>query len=289
MPRPGAAAVRPAHRRGPAPEPRRTRGAPDRSAAGAAADEPRRTARPRGPQRRGAAARRAAVDADRLRRRDDPGGRDRAAGGRRPARGGDRRDACADLDGRVLPDQHGDGRAAVRACDRVRESARRRADLRPVLRDRHGRAAVRTPGGGGVGARDRRGSGRRRDLECRSERDRQCPLLRRRRPACNARAGRAGRTARSNGRRPATRRPLSEDRAGGSSRPGPSGSCMCPATRPRSRRTPRSWSKPATGCSGSGPSTCSRRRRTSSAWRCSSVDRVQGVRCAPSRFATSSW
>ena len=108
---------------GPAAQPGRARRAPHRPAPGPAGHESWR-ARPRGAGRRrrsrwrDCCGRRSTASP---RRRS--GGVDRAARRRRPARGGDRRTEPAHLARGVLSDQHRDGRAAVRAGDRVRAAA----------------------------------------------------------------------------------------------------------------------------------------------------------------------
>ena len=73
---------------------------------------------------------------------------------------------------------------------RVRPARRLRARLRPVLRDRHDRPADLAAGGRGVGAGAGPGGDRRRDRQRPRQRGRQRPLLRRRRAAGAARAGR---------------------------------------------------------------------------------------------------
>ena len=123
VPRAGSDRLRSSYRGGLLAQPRGPREPARRRAPGPSGDEPGAD-RPRGPGPGGRAGRRAAVDPARQRRRDHPGRRDRADRRQRPARGGDRRDAGADLAERVLPDQHRDGRAALPARDRVRRAGR---------------------------------------------------------------------------------------------------------------------------------------------------------------------
>ncbi len=121
----GPACLRPPRRhRGP-PQPRRSRGPPDRTAA----DPPRHlTRRDPAPARRPAHDRRGL---ERRHRRPDRRAR------RGAPRGGALRPALPDLPQRLLPDQHGDGGAPLRDRRRDGGSHRRRARLRPLLRDRH--------------------------------------------------------------------------------------------------------------------------------------------------------
>ena len=72
----------------------------------------------------------------------------------------------------VLPDEHRDGRGAVRRRRRVRRPAGLGAAVRPLLRDRHDRIDARAAGGRAVGARHRPGGDRRRDRQRASQRDR---------------------------------------------------------------------------------------------------------------------
>ena len=102
--------------------------------------------------------------------------------------------------------------------------------------------------------------------------DRQRALLRRRRPARDARAARALRQPGRGGGGPAARRPLAEGGAADHRGGGRAGSSTCRATPRRSRPTrARSWTTAATSSGRCGRWTCSRRRRTSSASRCSSA------------------
>ena len=197
---------------------------------------------------------------------------------RRAAARADRRARVPDLARRVLPDQHGDGRAPVRDRGRVRRAARDGARLRPLLRHRHDRAVAGRACPRGRRRRDRRAGRGGRDRQRAPQRDHERRVLRRRHPARHARSRRARRTPRR--RRRSTRRgPASRRRSSaGSSRRLPSGSSTCPATRRRWRRTPRSSPRRATRSSASARSTCSRRRRTSSASRCSSARRSGGLR-----------
>ena len=92
---------------------------------------------------------------------------------------------------------------------------RRRAGLRPLLRDRHDRADDGEAGRRGLGAGDRPRGDRRRGAQRRAQRDRERALPRRQRPHRRAAADRAGRQARRRRGRPAPPRPLAEDRAAG--------------------------------------------------------------------------
>ena len=117
-----------------------------------------------------------------------------------------------DVAQRLLPDQHRDGRAPLRDRRRVRGAERRRAALRPLLRDRHDRADDGGAGGRGLGAGDRPRGDRRRRAEREAQRDRERPLRRRQRAHRRAAAARGGGQARRRPARPAARRPLAEDR-----------------------------------------------------------------------------
>ena len=139
-----------------AAQPRRPRGAPHRRAAGPARHvarrdrqgQPRRRGRLRGP----------VLDAGRGPRREHAGRRDHTD--RRlqaPARGA-LRARVPDLARGVLPDQHRDGRGALRRGRRAGRSARPRARLRPLLRHRHDRPLARGAGARGGRRRDRRGA-----------------------------------------------------------------------------------------------------------------------------------
>ncbi len=127
--------------------------------------------------------------------------------------GGAVRAPLPDLAPRLLPDQHRNGRAALRLRHRGGRPERRRARLRPLLRHRHPLAGARARRRRGLGRRDRA----RRDLgrrgERRAERDRERALSRRRRPHHDPAPRRGGRTPRPGRRRSAARRPLEEDRA----------------------------------------------------------------------------
>ena len=110
----------PPHAAGLPAQPRRARGPPHRPAAGPPghlARQARRRRADRGGRRRGAA-----VDPDRGARREHPGRRDRAALRRAAAARAARRPALPDLAGGVLPDQHGDGRGALRPRRRGRRA-----------------------------------------------------------------------------------------------------------------------------------------------------------------------
>ena len=119
----GPDALRPPHRRGPAAQPRRARGPPHRPAPGPPGHQPRASSTATALADAAAALDGAALDADRQRRPRPPrAARPSCVAGVGPARGGARRPAPAHLPGGVLPDQHRDGRAALRARDRVRAS-----------------------------------------------------------------------------------------------------------------------------------------------------------------------
>ena len=78
-------------------------------------------------------------------RREHPRRRDRAAGRRAAAARAPRRPQLPDLARGVLPDQHRDGRGALRRRRRARGPARARARLRPLLRHRHDRRCRSPP------------------------------------------------------------------------------------------------------------------------------------------------
>ena len=89
---------------------------------------------------------------------------------------------------RVPADEHRDGRAALRARDRVRGADGHRDRLRPLLRHRHDRALAGAERAHGLGGRDLGGVGRVRAREPRAERDRQRGLLRRATSASRSRS-----------------------------------------------------------------------------------------------------
>ena len=174
-----------------------------------------------------------------------------------------------DLARGVLPDQHRDGRAALRHRGRVRRrcaatsasststaaSARSGSRWPPRAREVVGVEIVEPAVADAI-------------ENARAQRDHQrvasTPATSASRCASSS-SGPASPTSRSSTRRaPASRRRS----CAGSSRPRRSGSSTSPATRRRSRRTRRSSSRPATSSSACARSTCSRRRRTSSASRC---------------------
>ena len=161
----------PPHAAGLPAQPRRPRGPPHRPAAGPARHLARQARRRRAD--RGGRQRRAAVDADRGARREHPGRRDGAALRRAAAARAARRPALPDLARGVLPDEHGDGRGALRPRRRGRRAARPRARLRPLLRDRHDRPVARRAGARGRRRRARRDRGVRRDRERQAQRDHQ--------------------------------------------------------------------------------------------------------------------
>ena len=156
-----------------------------------------------------------------------------------------RRARPAHLAGGVLPDEHRDGRAALRRRRRVRRARGLGARVRPLLRDRHDRAHARPARGRAVGDRAGRAGRRRRDRRRAAQRDHQRALLRRRHAPGAARAARARRAPRrassSTRRAPASRRRS----CAASSTPRPSGSSTSPATPPRSRPTPPNSSRRA--------------------------------------------
>ena len=78
------------------------------------------------------------------------------------------RPALRDLARGVLPDEHRDGRAALRRRRRVRGAPGLGARLRPVLRHRHDRPDAGAARRRGLGPGDRRGGGRRRDRQRRA-------------------------------------------------------------------------------------------------------------------------
>ena len=123
--------------------------------------------------------RRRPVDPHEPARRGVPGRRDRGAGGLRRAPRGALRPALPHLSGGVLPDEHGDGRTALRPGARLRATVRQRAGVRPVLRNRHAQPHARAARRRGVGAGHRARGDRRRDRERAPERDRERLLLRR--------------------------------------------------------------------------------------------------------------
>ena len=251
-----------------AAQPGRARGPPHGPAAGAPRHEPGRLPRRRSWPPRARPTRllwtRAAGVAETTR-----DGETELLKGKREARGGAERAALPDLPRRVLPDEHRDGGAALRARRRAGRAHRPRAGARPLLRHRHDRAGAgrSTPARSGAWSSSRRRWPTRSRTPAstasttRSSSPATCapamrPLLEQLR---QARRGRGG---------PAPRRAVAEGRAAAARGRGRSGSSTCRATPPRSRRTRARWPTPATSSRRCGRSTCSRRRRTSSAWRC---------------------
>ena len=269
----GARAVRPGHADRVPPPPRRARGAEHRAGARRARDRTRRAVRRGLPRRDAHPLPRGALDPLGDQR---PAGRgdeppDAAALGRRLDRGGAARAALPRPAERLPPDEHGDGRDALRARTRRGRADGRRDRLRPLLRDRHDRADPCARRGLRLGRRDLGGVGRLRDRERGGERDRERALLRGQRGAVarGARASTPGRRTSSSsihrepgspGRRCAAPA-LSGHRASSTSR----------ATRRRSRPTSRCCAtSTATSSFAARRSTCSRTRRTSRASRFSS-------------------
>ena len=240
---PGVGPARPA--RLPA-QPRHPRGPPHRPDAGPAGHLARQARRRRLHRRR--RRRRPVVDADRRPRREHLRRRDHAAGGRAAADRAPQRPRLPDLARGVLPDQHRDGREALRRRARVRRrcagtsrsstSTAGIGTIAPVAG--HPRPQGDRPG-------DRRAGRRRRDRERAHQRDhRTRPSTRATRGwrCASSSSGRASRTSRSSTRRaPASRRRS----CAGSSTPRRRGSSTSPATRRRWRRTRPSSSRPATG------------------------------------------
>ena len=131
----------------------------------------------------------------RRRRRDDAGRPGRADHRHAADRGGARRPALrAQLRG-VLPDEHGDGRAALRRRRGVRRAEGLRAGLRPLLRHRHDRADARLARRRGRRRRDRPRGGRGRGVQRARQRDHQRPLHRGRRARGAEEPDRGGRRA----------------------------------------------------------------------------------------------
>ena len=106
-------------------------------------------------------------------RREHPGRRDEADRRLQAAARAARRPRVPDLARGVLPDEHRDGRGALRRRRRVRRPARVRARLRPLLRHRHDRPLAREPRARGDRRRDRRARRRRRDRQRPPQRDHQ--------------------------------------------------------------------------------------------------------------------
>ena len=266
LPRAGAAGLGPQDPPRLPAQPRRPRGPPHRPDPGAA-DHLARQARRRRLRRR-RRRRRRVVDADRRPRREHLRRRVLAALRRPAADRAPERPRLPDLARGLLPDQHRDGREALRRRARVRRAARRRAGLRPLQRHRHDRALARHPRAPRDRAGDRRVRRRRRDRERPHQRDGQRLLLRRRRPARAARAGRARGPARPRDHRPAARGPLAEGRAPDRRRRAVADRLRLLQPDDAGARTRPSSSRRATSSRRSARSTCSRRPRTSSAWRC---------------------
>ena len=102
--------------------------------------------------------------------------------GRGVDRGGAPRPPLPRTAERVLPDEHRDGREALRARARRRRADRAGDRLRPLLRHRHDRRSpLAAQGAHRVGDRDLRGGGRLRDRERDAERRHEHRVLRRQR------------------------------------------------------------------------------------------------------------
>ena len=257
----------PPHAAGLPAQPRRPRGPPHRPAPGPPrhlARQARRRRADRGGRRRGPA-----VDPDRGARREHAGRRDDAALRRAAAARAARRPALPDLAGGVLPDQHGDGRGALRPRRRGRRACTA-ASASSTSTAGSARSASRSPRGR---ARSSASSSSRPPCPTRSRtpsstRSPTPPSS----PATSAwrcassSSGPAGPTSRH---RPAARRPVAEGRA-------PHHRGLAAADRLRllqpddaraqRRAARRGGLDPQAPCS---PSTCSPRPRTSSAWPCS--------------------
>ena len=131
--RPARLPAQPRHPRGPAH-------GPDAGAADHLARQARRRRLDRRRRRR-----RPVVDPDRRPRREHLRRRVLAAVRRAAADRAPQRPRLPDLARGLLPDQHRDGRAALRRRARLRRPARPRAGLRPLLRHRDDRALARHP------------------------------------------------------------------------------------------------------------------------------------------------
>jgi 23S rRNA (uracil1939-C5)-methyltransferase len=187
------------------------------------------------------------VDADRGRRRDDPGGETELLG-HAAARGGA---ALGDLRFRISPEAFFQtntemAERALRRRRRVRRPARPRARLRPLLRHRHDRPLAGAARGE-VWGRDRRAA-----VADAIENARLNEIDNARFFAGDVRTGDA-RARRAAGKPDVV--VVDPPRAGLSQKvvrriveAAPRGSSTSPATRRRSRRTPRSSSRPATSC-----------------------------------------
>ena len=168
----------------------------------------------------------------------------------------------------VLPDEHRDGRAALRLAGEFAalRGSERVFDLYCGIGTIGLTIAARAREVVGVEIVEPRG--RRRDRERAPQRDRQRALLRRRRAPRAARARRARPAARRRRRRPAARRPLAEGRAP-HDRGAPAADRLRllqpDDARAERRAARRGRLRRSSACA---RSTCSRRRRTSSASRC---------------------
>ena len=169
------------------------------------------------------------------------------AGVERAARGA-LRPAVPHLAGGVLPDQHRDGRAAVRARARLRRAERHASacyDLFCGIGTLSLALALRAGEVWGVDIVEEAIADA--IANARAERDRERALLRRRRARRAAAAGRARAAPRRGRRRPAPRRAVEEGRAPAARDAARGGSSTSRATRRRSRRTRARWSTTATG------------------------------------------
>ena len=163
VPPPGPRRLGPARPEGLPAQPRRPRGPPHGRVPGPPGHLAGQARRRRADRRR--AVRGPVLDPDGRPRREHPGRRDPAALRHAAAARAARRPRVPDLARGVLPDQHRDGRAALRRRGRDGGAARPRAHLRPLLRHRHDRPHAGQPGARDRRRRDRRARRRRRDRE----------------------------------------------------------------------------------------------------------------------------
>ena len=159
--RAGPHRLRPPHADRRAAQPRHPRGPAHRRDPGAAGGERGRRGRGRVAQRRGPG-RLAAGHRDRHGRRDHGGRFDLARRRRRDDHRGARRPDLPPRRPVVLPDEHRDGREALRGDRRRRQAPGLGARLRPVLRHRHDRPVAGVALRRDLGPGDRRGGDRQR-------------------------------------------------------------------------------------------------------------------------------